>query len=51
MSLWAIPEKITGEVEDMEFPGVIRGIEKMGIWIFQGLIKNNVEFTGVIKKK
>ena len=36
MSLWAIPEKITGEVEDMEFPGVIRGIEKMAIGFSRG---------------
>ena len=31
-------------VEDMKFPGLL----KNGKWIFQGLIKNNVEFPGVV---
>ena len=34
-------------VEDMEFPGV----SKKQHWNFQGLIKNEVEFLGVTKKK
>ena len=36
-----------GDVEDMEFPRVLRNSK----WNFQGLIKNNMELPGVIKKK
>ena len=31
----------------MKFPGVLKNSKQ----IFQGLIKNNIEFLGVIKKK
>ena len=45
---WAIPEKKqTGQVEDMEFPGY----QKNSMWNFQGLIKNEMKFPGVTKKK
>ena len=36
-----------GEVEDMEFQGNCRNSK----WVFRGLIKNKVEFPGMIKKK
>ena len=42
---WAIPENNqTGEVKDIEFPGVLKKE-------LVGLIKSNVEFRGVVKKK
>ena len=45
---WAIPEKkLRGDFEDMEFPGYQRN----NMWNFQGLIKNEVEFPKVTKKK
>ena len=36
-------------VEDIEFPGV--GYQRNSMWNFQGLIKNEVGFPRVTKKK
>ena len=34
-----------GEAEDMEFPGVLK---KEHMWKFQGLIKKELEFPGLL---
>ena len=48
---WAIPEKNKQGVKDMEFPGGGVDYQKNSMWNFQGLIKNEVEFPRVTKKK
>ena len=41
---WAIPEKKTGELRICNF----QECERNDKWIFQGLIKNNMDFPGVL---
>ena len=41
---WAIPEKKTGGLRIWNFQGYWRNDK----WIFQGLVRNNVEFPGVL---
>ena len=38
-----------GGVEDMKFPG--QGYQRNSKWNFQGLIKNEAEFSRATKKK
>ena len=48
MTHWAIPEKKqTGGLRIWNF----QGYQNNSMWNFQGLIKNEVEFPGLTKKK